>query len=76
MESSIKDLTNYRVDTKIILNPKEVEIFDTLLQIAKESNLKTTLRVAGGWVRDKVINTLTSTIRLANDDIDNGKGIS
>ena len=76
MESSIKDLTNYRVDTKIILNPKEVEIFDTLLQIAKESNLKTTLRVAGGWVRDKVTNTLNSTIRLANDYIDNGKGIS
>ena len=29
-------------------------MFDTLLQVIKQNNLKTTLRVAGGWVRDKV----------------------
>lgn len=54
MEASIKDLTSYKVDTKIILTPKEVEIFDTLMGIVKDHQLKTTLRVAGGWVRDKV----------------------
>jgi hypothetical protein len=54
MEASIKDLTSYKVSTEIALTPKENEIFDTLMSIVKENNLKTTLRVAGGWVRDKV----------------------
>jgi hypothetical protein len=33
---------------------KEQELFDLLLRIVREKQLKTTLRVAGGWVRDKV----------------------
>lgn len=45
------------VDSTLIhLTAKEQQIFDTLKLILKECELKTTLRVAGGWVRDKVIN--------------------
>lgn len=54
MESSTKDIKDYKVDTNITLNENEKQIFSTLMQIVKEHNLKTTLRVAGGWVRDKV----------------------
>jgi hypothetical protein len=36
------------------LNEKEKKLFDTLTGILKENNLKTVLRVCGGWVRDKV----------------------
>ena len=46
---------------KITITPQEQKLFDTLMTIVKANNLQTTLRVAGGWVRDKVstINTLT-----------------
>jgi len=40
---------------KITLTEKETKLFDTLTQVLKANNLKTVLRVNGGWVRDKVI---------------------
>ena len=42
------------VEPNIILNEYESKLFKKLLEIVKEKNLGTTLRVAGGWVRDKV----------------------
>jgi len=39
----------------IKLNNQEKLIFDTLRTIVKDHELKTTLRVAGGWVRDKLL---------------------
>lgn len=49
-------INNLMVDSTLIhLTAKEQQIFDTLKLILKECELKTTLRVAGGWVRDKVI---------------------
>ena len=39
---------------QVVITPQEQKLFDTLMTIVKENNLKTTLRVAGGWVRDKV----------------------
>ena len=54
METVFKDTTKYEVDTNITLTEEETKIFDTLMDVIKENNLKTTLRVAGGWVRDKV----------------------
>ena len=44
----------FSVNTKIPLTDTEKEIFDTLTSFVKENNLSTTIRVAGGWVRDKV----------------------
>ena len=45
----------------ITLTEKEQKLFSTLLQIVKDNNLKTTLRCAGGWVRDKVSALLLAT---------------
>jgi tRNA nucleotidyltransferase/poly(A) polymerase len=39
---------------EISLSEKEIQIFTTLREFMKEADLKTTIRVAGGWVRDKV----------------------
>jgi tRNA nucleotidyltransferase/poly(A) polymerase len=38
----------------ISLTEQEEQIFKTLLEVVEENDLGTTLRVAGGWVRDKV----------------------
>ncbi len=48
------DSSQYKVDINISLNEQEQKIFKTLMQVIEENQLKTTLRVAGGWVRDKV----------------------
>lgn len=42
------------VKEKIDLSDKEKKIFQLLLDSLHHSNLQTQLRVAGGWVRDKV----------------------
>jgi hypothetical protein len=36
------------------LTEKEAELFQLLRECVKAANLPVTLRVAGGWVRDKV----------------------
>ena len=43
-----------RVKEKIDLTEKEKMIFDRLLATIRHFDLLTELRVAGGWVRDKV----------------------
>ena len=40
----------------IKLTKKEKLLFDLLLKCLKNKNLELTLRVAGGWVRDKLLN--------------------
>ena len=47
----------YRSDVTIALTEKEKEVFSILLKANQELNLNSTLRVAGGWVRDKVFST-------------------
>ena len=44
-----------RKDISISLSPEERELFSILLQANSELQLNSTLRVAGGWVRDKVV---------------------
>jgi len=39
------------------LSKEENELFELLRQVVKETELKSTLRVAGGWVRDKLLAT-------------------
>ena len=46
--------SSFKAKTQINLNEKEQEIFGTLKNVLQKYELKTTLRVAGGWVRDKV----------------------
>jgi hypothetical protein len=43
------------VETVVIeLTREEEKIFQRLLEVVRHFDLGTTLRVAGGWVRDKV----------------------
>jgi len=44
-------------DIDISLTKAETELFKLLRQVTKQSKLKTSLRVAGGWVRDKLLAT-------------------
>lgn len=36
------------------LNVQEMRLFEAILELCKERQLTTTVRAAGGWVRDKV----------------------
>lgn len=56
-------------DLSIPLTEQEREIFSTILDIAKQFNLKTTFRVAGGWVRDRLLGKASDDIDIALDDI-------
>ncbi|CAD2091541.1 tRNA nucleotidyltransferase, putative [Plasmodium vinckei brucechwatti] len=42
---------------------RELELFEFLMKVNEQYKLDTTLRVVGGWVRDKFLN-------ISNDDID------
>ncbi|KAG2449716.1 hypothetical protein HYH02_005243 [Chlamydomonas schloesseri] len=52
----------------IQLTDKEREIFDTLLAAVRQAGSGTTLRCAGGWVRDKLLGRGSDDIDIALDD--------
>ncbi|KKM59934.1 hypothetical protein LCGC14_1546890, partial [marine sediment metagenome] len=51
----------------IILTPKENNIFEFLRQVKKDMNLNVQMRVAGGWVRDKLLGKESDDIDIAVD---------
>lgn len=53
--SSIERSKQLPLQPHIDLTPEETELFDTILRFVDETKLNTTVRVAGGWVRDKVL---------------------
>ncbi|XP_052170084.1 tRNA nucleotidyltransferase cca2 isoform X2 [Diospyros lotus] len=57
------------VRDKIDLTGKEKQIFDRLLQVLRHFNLQTQLRVAGGWVRDKLLGKDCYDIDIAIDNM-------
>ncbi|KAJ4460068.1 putative CCA tRNA nucleotidyltransferase [Paratrimastix pyriformis] len=57
------------VPPAISLIQQERELFDVLLRTIKEGNLTTTLRVAGGWVRDKILGRENHDIDIAVDNM-------
>lgn len=56
-------------DRTIILTQTENEIFDTIKSVLLENKLNTTCRVAGGWVRDKLLKRQSDDIDIALDNI-------
>ncbi|WZZ58507.1 hypothetical protein YC2023_058614 [Brassica napus] len=54
---------------KIDLTEKERKIFDRLLGTLRFCNLDTQLRVAGGWVRDKLLGRDSDDIDIAIDNM-------
>ncbi|KAI3785084.1 hypothetical protein L1987_44196 [Smallanthus sonchifolius] len=57
------------VKESIDLTDKEKQIFDRLLEVLHHFNLETKLRVAGGWVRDKLLGKECYDIDIALDDM-------
>ncbi|CAN6440437.1 unnamed protein product [Victoria cruziana] len=58
-----------QVRDRIELTEKERKIFDRLLQVLRHFDLKTELRVAGGWVRDKLLSKDCYDIDIALDNM-------
>ncbi|KAF6173471.1 hypothetical protein GIB67_027166 [Kingdonia uniflora] len=56
-------------EKKIDLNEKEEKIFKRLLQVVEHFKLETQLRVAGGWVRDKLLGKECHDIDIALDNM-------
>lgn len=54
-------------EQQVHLTPKEQQIFQLLLQVNQKYNLGLTFRVAGGWVRDKLLNKDSDDIDIALD---------
>ncbi len=56
--------------TKLIqLTPKEQKIFTVLRKVVSEKAPNTTLRVAGGWMRDKLLGLESNDIDIAVDNM-------
>ncbi|CAI2364267.1 unnamed protein product [Moneuplotes crassus] len=64
-----EDTGKPEVTTDINITGEEEKIFDTLLEVAKLNSLNTTIRVNGGWVRDKMLHKDSKDIDFALDDI-------
>ena len=64
-----EDYNKIEVTTDIKITDYEQKIFDTLLEVANKNDLKTTIRVNGGWVRDKMLCKDSKDIDFALDDI-------
>jgi tRNA nucleotidyltransferase/poly(A) polymerase/murein DD-endopeptidase MepM/ murein hydrolase activator NlpD len=57
------------LDTQFILSDKEQQIFDLLKNVIKDKAPGTTLRAAGGWVRDKLLGKDSHDIDIAVDNM-------
>lgn len=60
----------YQPPVSIQITEQETYLFDTLLMALKSANKQTTtLRVAGGWVRDKLLGYISHDIDIAADNM-------
>ena len=66
---SIYDLKTSDLVKNIHLTKTEEDIFDLILEVIKKNNLNVTCRVAGGWVRDKLLGKKSDDIDIAIDNI-------
>eukprot|EP00826_Nyctotherus_ovalis_P043299 TRINITY_DN4542_c0_g1_i1.p1 TRINITY_DN4542_c0_g1~~TRINITY_DN4542_c0_g1_i1.p1 ORF type:complete len:263 (+),score=33.72 TRINITY_DN4542_c0_g1_i1:143-931(+) len=56
-------------ESKISLTDYEKQLFKELLEIVSVKKLSTTLRVAGGWVRDKIMGKESADIDITLDNL-------
>eukprot|EP01116_Phalansterium_solitarium_P025576 TRINITY_DN9856_c0_g1_i2.p1 TRINITY_DN9856_c0_g1~~TRINITY_DN9856_c0_g1_i2.p1 ORF type:complete len:652 (+),score=163.58 TRINITY_DN9856_c0_g1_i2:205-1956(+) len=54
---------------EVALTPREEKLFDFLVQAVAHFKTGTTLRVAGGWVRDKLLGSQCDDIDIALDNV-------
>ncbi|XP_025883972.2 tRNA nucleotidyltransferase cca2 [Solanum lycopersicum] len=69
VEGSAFQPLSVQVKDHIDLSPKEEQIFNRLLQVVEHYNMGTQLRVAGGWVRDKLLGKECYDIDIALDNM-------
>lgn len=69
VERSAFQQSSVQVKDHIDLTPKEEQIFNRLLQVVQHYNMGTQLRVAGGWVRDKLLGKECYDIDIALDNM-------
>ncbi|KAL3324167.1 hypothetical protein AABB24_038379, partial [Solanum stoloniferum] len=69
VEGSAFQPLSVQVKDHIDLTPKEEQIFNRLLQVVEHYNMGTQLRVAGGWVRDKLLGKECYDIDIALDNM-------
>ncbi len=58
-----------RLNLPICLTPEEDRLFELLRSVTVHSSPTTTVRVAGGWVRDKVLGRQSGDIDVALDNM-------
>ena len=62
--------TNNKINKEFSLTEKEKECFSIIMNILKKNNLTPTIcRVAGGWVRDKLLGKESDDIDIALNDM-------
>lgn len=61
------------VNIKNNLTKDEIELFDILCQVAQKYSPSTVLRVAGGWVRDRLLDVKSNDIDIMVDNISGEK---
>jgi len=68
-KAKISSAVHVSGDLTIELSELEDKIFNLLRDVCKHFDLKTTMRVAGGWVRDKLLKKASDDIDIALDDM-------
>ena len=66
-EFYMEKTTTNKINVDFELSAKENSLFSLLMQILQDKNLQVTLRVAGGWVRDKLLGKDSHDIDIAQD---------
>eukprot|EP00339_Tiarina_fusa_P007177 CAMPEP_0117045854 /NCGR_PEP_ID=MMETSP0472-20121206/31727_1 /TAXON_ID=693140 ORGANISM="Tiarina fusus, Strain LIS" /NCGR_SAMPLE_ID=MMETSP0472 /ASSEMBLY_ACC=CAM_ASM_000603 /LENGTH=83 /DNA_ID=CAMNT_0004758025 /DNA_START=49 /DNA_END=296 /DNA_ORIENTATION=- len=61
--------TNFTLQEKINITPSEKELFEFLLSVVENNQTKTVMRVAGGWVRDKLMGNEANDIDISLDNM-------
>jgi tRNA nucleotidyltransferase/poly(A) polymerase len=61
--------TDVPVTPELVITPAEAKLFDRMRQICRDNNLTTQVRVAGGWVRDKILGGSCTDIDFAFDNM-------
>ena len=70
---SYKISSNNKIHTDFALTQNEKECFQIIMNILQKNNLSTICRVAGGWVRDKLLGKESDDIDIALNDMKGSK---
>lgn len=67
--SSVSELPAVALRDSVRLTPSEAQLFEFLLAVEKHNECDAVLRVAGGWVRDKLLGRDSDDVDIALDTL-------